>query len=180
MKNILAAVAIGLECGLSLEAIAEAMNAFGGMKRRFEKIGVAKGVTVIDDFAHNPAEIAAAMEAARKASDRCFFVYQPHGFGPTSFTRDQLISVFSSVRDNEYLYLDEIYYGGGTVDKNISSKDLIEAVGGRVKHASCPGSREKIMEDIVDKAKSGDMVLIMGARDVNKMCPVILQMIEDK
>ena len=180
MKNILAAVAIGLECGLSLEAIAGAMNAFGGMKRRFEKIGVANGITVIDDFAHNPAEIAAAMEAARKASDRCFFVYQPHGFGPTSFTRDQLVSVFSTVRDNEYLYLDEIYYGGGTVDKNICSKDLIDAVGSRVKHASCPGSREKIMEDIVDKAKSGDMILVMGARDVNKMCPVLLQMISSK
>ncbi len=178
MKNILAAVAIGQECGLSLEAIADSMKAFGGMKRRFEKVGVAGGITVIDDFAHNPAEIAAAMEAARKASDRCFFVYQPHGFGPTNFTKDQLVKVFSTVRDNEYLYLDEIYYGGGTVEKNISSKDLIEAVGTRVKNASCPGSRDKIVDNIVEKAKDGDTVLVMGARDVNKICPIILNKIE--
>jgi UDP-N-acetylmuramate--alanine ligase len=154
------------------------MKAFGGMKRRFEKVGVAGGITVIDDFAHNPAEIAAAMEAARKASDRCFFVYQPHGFGPTNFTKDQLVKVFSTVRDNEYLYLDEIYYGGGTVEKNISSKDLIEAVGTRVKNASCPGSRDKIVDNIVEKAKDGDTVLVMGARDVNKICPIILNKIE--
>jgi UDP-N-acetylmuramate--alanine ligase len=178
MNNILAAVAIGQECGLSLEAIADSMKAFGGMKRRFEKVGVAGGITVIDDFAHNPAEIAAAMEAARKASDRCFFVYQPHGFGPTNFTKDQLVKVFSTVRDNEYLYLDEIYYGGGTVEKNISSKDLIEAVGTRVKNASCPGSRDKIVDNIVEKAKDGDTVLVMGARDVNKICPIILNKIE--
>ena len=180
LKNTLAAIAIGKECGLSLEAISEAMKAFGGMKRRFEKVGVAKGITVIDDFAHNPAEIAAAMEAARKASNRCFFVYQPHGFGPTNFTKDQLIKVFSTVRDNEYLYLDEIYYGGGTVDKNISSKELIEAVGTKVKNASCPGSRDKIVDNIVEKAKTGDMVLVMGARDVNKICPIILNKIEEK
>ena len=178
IKNILAVIAIAQECGLSLEAISEAMTAFGGMKRRFEKVGVAKGVTVIDDFAHNPAEIEAAMKAARKASERCFFVYQPHGFGPTNFTKDQLVKVFSSVKDNEYLYLDEIYYGGGTVDKNISSKDLIEAVGTRVKNIFCPGSRDKIVDNIVEKAKTGDMVLVMGARDVNQICPVILNKIE--
>jgi UDP-N-acetylmuramate--alanine ligase len=180
MKNILAAVAIGQECGLSLEAISDSMKAFGGMKRRFEKVGIAKGITVIDDFAHNPAEIEAAMRAARKASSRCFFVYQPHGFGPTNFTKDQLVEVFSSVKDNEYLYLDEIYYGGGTVDKNISSKDLIDAVGTKVKNIFCPGSRDKIVDNIVEKAKTGDMVLVMGARDVNKICPVILNKIEAK
>ena len=137
LKNILAVVAIAQECGLSLESISEAMKAFGGMKRRFEKVGIADGVTVIDDFAHNPAEIEAAMETARKASNRCFFVYQPHGFGPTNFTKDQLIKVFSTVKDNEYLYLDEIYYGGGTVDKNISSKDLVDAVKSKIKNVSC-------------------------------------------
>lgn len=180
MKNILAAVAVCLECGIDLKGISEAMSAFGGMKRRFEKVGEAGGVTVIDDFAHNPAEIAAAIKAARKVSSRCFFVYQPHGFGPTSFTRDQLIEVFSTVKDSEYLYLDEIYYGGGTVDKNICSKELIEAVGSKVKNASCPGSRDKIIDDIVDKAKSGDIVLVMGARDINKICPIIIDKINNR
>lgn len=175
MKNILAVVAVALECGLDLNSISEAMKAFGGMKRRFEKVGVVKGVTVIDDFAHNPAEIEAAMKAARKASKRCFFVYQPHGFGPTNFTKDQLIEVFSTIKDNEYLYLDEIYYGGGTVEKNISSKEIVDAVGTKVKNIFCPGSRDKIIDDIVDKVDNNDIVLIMGARDINKICPVILE-----
>lgn len=180
MKNVLAVIAIAQECGLKLEAISEAMKAFGGMKRRFEKVGIAKGITVIDDFAHNPAEIEAAMEAARKVSKRCFFVYQPHGFGPTNFTKDQLIKVFSTVRDNEYLYLDEIYYGGGTVEKNISSKDLLIAVETKVKNAFCPGNRDIIINNIVEKTQEGDIVLVMGARDVNKICPVILEKIEHR
>ena len=140
--------------------------------------GEAGGVTVIDDFAHNPAEIAAAIRTARQASRRRFIVYQPHGFGPTRFTRDDLVRVFTDLTHDEYLYLDDIFYGGGTVEKDISSKDIIDEVRQRFSNAYYHGSRDKIVSDIVKEARDGDMVLVMGARDVNTICRRILDCLQ--
>lgn len=180
VSNALAAIAVACECGLTLEEVAGALKAFPGMKRRFEKVGTAEGVTVIDDFAHNPVEIMAAIKTARKASNRRFIVYQPHGYGPTSFTRDDLIKVFSGLQTDEFLFLDEIFYGGGTVNKDVSSQEIIDHVSKKFPNASFPGSRQKIVSAIVSQAKSGDMVLVMGARDINVICREILQGISQK
>lgn len=174
VRNALAAIATAKMCGLTLEVIADSLLAFPGMKRRFEKVGSVNGVTVIDDFAHNPAEIVAAIATARKASKRRFIVYQPHGYGPTSFTRDDLIEAFSNLHDNEFLFLDEIFYGGGTVNRDVSSADIIEQVQKRFANAWSPGCRNVIVDSISEKAQSGDMVLVMGARDVNVICKQIL------
>jgi UDP-N-acetylmuramate--alanine ligase len=172
--NTLGAIAIAQFAGLTLEQISKALTAFPGMKRRFEKIGTANGVTVIDDFAHNPAEIAAAINTARQASKNRFIVYQPHGFGPTRFTKNALIEVFSNLQTDEQLYLDDIFYGGGTVNKDISSKEIIDAVTPNFKNAFYFGERDKIVSDICAKANPGDMVLVMGARDINQICPQII------
>lgn len=177
--NATAAIAIANLMGIELEEIARALKAFPGMKRRFEKIGTVNGIMVIDDFAHNPAEIAAAINTARKSSRRRFIVYQPHGFGPANFTRDDLIKVLSSLRTDEFLFLDDIYYGGGTVERNISSKELIESISQRFKNAYYLGDRSKIVDQIVSEAESGDMVLVMGARDINKICQLILDKIPE-
>jgi UDP-N-acetylmuramate--alanine ligase len=174
LQNALAAVAVGKTLGIPLEELAAAINGFPGMKRRFEKVGTARGITVIDDFAHNPAEIAAAIEAARQTSKNRFIIYQPHGFGPTRFTRADLVKVFSALRPEENLYLDEIFYGGGTVEKDISSKTLVDEIRTTFPNAHFFGDRQKIVEDVVSRAKSGDMVLVMGARDINTICSKIL------
>ena len=172
--NALAAIATAVSCGIDLEEIALALKAFPGMKRRFEKVGSCAGVTVIDDFAHNPAEIAAAVQAARKSSTRRFIVYQPHGFGPTSFTRDDLIEVFSNLEENEFLFLDDIFYGGGTVSRDISSEEIVDSVRKRFKNAYYTGSRDEIVSRIAAEATAGDLVLVMGARDINLICRQIL------
>lgn len=174
IRNALAAIVSAVSCGIDLQIASDALRAFPGMKRRFEKVGVAAGITIIDDFAHNPAEILAAVKTARKSSSRRFIVYQPHGYGPASFTRNDLIEVFSGLENNEFLYLDEIFYGGGTVNKNITSEEIVNEVRQRFSNAWYPGSREKIVEQIVSQAKSGDMVLVMGARDINVICRKIL------
>ncbi|MDD3000331.1 MAG: UDP-N-acetylmuramate--L-alanine ligase [Candidatus Riflebacteria bacterium] len=173
--NSLAAIAVCNLCGLCLSKISEALYAFPGMKRRFEMIGEANGVIVIDDFAHNPAEIEAAVIATRKASKNRFIVYQPHGFGPTNFTKNELIDVFSRLNaTDEYLFLDEIFYGGGTVNKDISSKDIVDEVAKKFKNAFFVNNREDLVATIASKAKPGDIVLVMGARDINQICPQIL------
>ncbi|RCK77916.1 MAG: UDP-N-acetylmuramate--alanine ligase [Candidatus Ozemobacter sibiricus] len=172
--NALGVIAIGRFLGLPLEEMAAALRAFPGMKRRFEKVGTAQGVTIIDDFAHNPAEIEAAIDTARRTSKRRFIVYQPHGFGPTRFTRQDLVKVFRSLRPDEFLYLDDIYYGGGTVEKDISSKDIVEEVRAGFPNVYYHGDRQRIVTDIVNQAQAGDMVLVMGARDINRICQEIL------
>lgn len=174
VRNALAAIATATMCGLDLKTIASSLRAFPGMKRRFEKVGCIAGVTVIDDFAHNPAEIVAAIATARKASKRRFIVYQPHGYGPTSFTRDDLIEAFSSLNSNEFLFLDDIFYGGGTVSREISSEDIIHQVHKRFANAWYPGRRDEIVRRISEEAQSGDLVLVMGARDINVICKQIL------
>ena len=172
--NSMGALAMGIFLKIPLETIASAFLAFPGMKRRFEKFGVANGVTIIDDFAHNPAEIEAAINTARKTSRRRFIVYQPHGFGPTRFTRKDLVKVFQSLDSDEFLFLDDIFYGGGTVEKDISSENIIEEVRQGFPNAFYYGDRHKIVSDIVTQAQSGDMVLVMGARDINTICQEIL------
>jgi UDP-N-acetylmuramate--alanine ligase len=172
--NTLAAIIVASHCGIETKEISKAIEAFVGMKRRFEKIGTAAGVTVIDDFAHNPVEIEAAIKTARRNSRKRFIVYQPHGYGPTSFTRNELISVFSKLRADEYLFLDDIYYGGGTVNKNISSAEIVAQVRTGFKNAWHIADRERLIEKIADEAREGDMVLVMGARDINSICTKIL------
>jgi len=178
LQNALGTLAVSQILEIPVEKAAAAIHSFPGMKRRFEKIGVAKGVTVVDDFAHNPAEIAAAIEAARMNSRKRFIVYQPHGFGPTKFNREDLVKVFSSLKENESLYLDEIFYGGGTVEKDISSKQIVEDVRKKFANAFFFDDRQKIVQEVVKQAKSGDLVLVMGARDINQICHQILQFLQ--
>jgi UDP-N-acetylmuramate--alanine ligase len=174
VRNALAAIAVAEMCGLSLTDISAALREFPGMKRRFEKIGTVGGVTVIDDFAHNPAEIIAAINTARKASKRRFIVYQPHGYGPTSFTRDDLVSAFSNLQANEFLFVDEIFYGGGTVNRDITSAEIVKQVRQSFANAWSPDNRDEIVRRISQEADSGDIVLVMGARDSNVICRQIL------
>ncbi len=85
-----------------------------------------QNVHVVDDFAHNPAKIAAVVARSRGLSDRIIAVYQPHGFGPTRFLKDEYIATFrTAFRQQDSLYLLPIYYAGGTAQKNISSEDII-------------------------------------------------------
>lgn len=178
VRNALGAVVTAKFLNIPPDETAAALKAFQGMKRRFEKIGIVKGVTVIDDFAHNPVEIAAVIETARRASQRRFIVYQPHGFGPTRFTKNELIEVFQNLSTNEFLYMDDIYYGGGTVEKDISSEDIIKEVRKTFSNAYYLGDRQRIISTIAENARSGDMVLVLGARDINSICRQILTSLE--
>ncbi|MEW6710265.1 MAG: UDP-N-acetylmuramate--L-alanine ligase [Candidatus Riflebacteria bacterium] len=175
--NALAAIILTHRAGIGLEEIAAAIKAFPGMKRRFELVGNVCGVTIIDDFAHNPVEIEAAVRTARKSSQRRFIVYQPHGYGPTSFTRNELIEVFSGLQNDEFLFLDEIFYGGGTVNRNISSAEIVEEVKRTFDNAWFIADRGQLVERISKEARSGDMILVMGARDINQICHQLLEKI---
>jgi UDP-N-acetylmuramate--alanine ligase len=144
------------------------LAAFGGVARRFNVIGTANGVTVIDDFAHNPDKIEAALATARERAGRgrLLAVFQPHGFGPTRFLREALVATFgAALRDEDVLWLPEIYYAGGTVTRDVSSGDIVAAVAAKGRDARFVPARADLPAALAAEARSGDVVLVMGARD---------------
>ena len=165
-SNALAAIAAAVSLGVTLPEAAAALGRFEGLKRRLELVGTAKGITVIDDFAHNPDKIAASLETLAAHPGRLLVVFQPHGFGPIAKMGDELAATFTrGLRDGDLLYLPDPVYHGGTVDKARGSDWLAEAVralGGDARHLS---DRAVIGEALVADAATGDRIVIMGARD---------------
>lgn len=166
VRNALAAAAVCRAAGVDFAASATALSGFKGVERRFQTVGEAGGVTVIDDFAHNPDKIAAALAAARARGGRVLAVFQPHGFGPTRFLKDGLIAAFADgLGPGDMVWLPEIYFAGGTVKRDISSLDIVEGINRRGGRAFYAASREEIEAEVPGACRPGDTVLVMGARD---------------
>ena len=151
---------------MSVADAASAMARFEGLKRRLETVGVAAGVTVIDDFAHNPDKIDATLATLRAQPGRLLILFQPHGYGPLTKMGDELAATFAQgLRADDVLILSDPVYQGGTVDRSRGSEWLVEAVraqGGRAEHL--PG-RPAIAARLLGLARPGDTVAILGARD---------------
>ncbi|MCX5805739.1 MAG: Mur ligase family protein [Proteobacteria bacterium] len=166
LENLRAALCVCEYLGCQGPVLADAVRDFEGVARRFTVSRTEQGVHVVDDFAHNPAKIAAAVSAARGLSERIIAVYQPHGFGPTRFLKDEYIATFRNVfRQNDSLFLLPIYYAGGTAQKNISSEDIIYGLGKVSFNAQAVSSRDELLTGLKAGVKSGDCILVMGARD---------------
>jgi UDP-N-acetylmuramate--alanine ligase len=166
--NALAAVAACREAGVDDATAADALRGFRGVARRFQVLGEAGGVTVIDDFAHNPAKLRAALATARlrARSGRVLAVFQPHGYGPTRFLRDDLITAFAAaLGPRDVLWLPEIFYAGGTVVRDVSSRDIIDAVAAAGRDARFVADRAELPALVAAEARAGDLAIIMGARD---------------
>jgi UDP-N-acetylmuramate--alanine ligase len=166
LSNALAALCVCRSQGLSLERMAGSMREFRGVMRRFSVSRTLKGVTVIDDYAHNPDKIKAALLTARDFGKRIFAVFQPHGYGPTRFLKDELVETFAGlIRNTDEVYFLPIYYAGGTVTKDISSEDLADRVRERGVMSYAPQNRKELLADLSRRVKPGDAVILMGARD---------------
>lgn len=165
-ENALAAIAACLNEGVSLDDCSRALASFQGVARRFQSLGTARGVEVVDDFAHNPAKIAATLTAARLRARRILAVYQPHGFAPTRHLKNELIAAFAEgLRPDDRLWLPDIYYVGGTASKDISSNDVVAPLRAKGLNAFHIPDRAAITALIAAEAKEGDLVIVMGARD---------------
>ena len=166
LENLRAALCVCEHFECDEQTLAEAVRTFEGVARRFSVTDTVANVHVVDDFAHNPAKIAAVVGAARGLSARIIAVYQPHGFGPTRFLKDEYIATFRCVfRENDSLYLLPIYYAGGTAQKNISSADLVSGLGSVSFKAEAVNDRNELLIKLKADARPGDCVLVMGARD---------------
>ncbi|MCC6349617.1 MAG: L,D-transpeptidase family protein [Candidatus Eisenbacteria bacterium] len=166
VENALAAIACCRAVGVEPGAMAAPLASFAGVSRRFQSLGTARGVEVVDDFAHNPAKIAAALATAQRRSRRVLSVYQPHGYGPTRFLREDLVETLAThLRPDDLAFWLEVYYAGGTATRDFSSADVTAQIAARGRGAEFAPSREWLAARLVEVARPGDLVLVMGARD---------------
>jgi UDP-N-acetylmuramate--alanine ligase len=165
-SNALAALAAAQALGVRVEDAIAALGRFEGLKRRLETVGSADGVTVIDDFAHNPDKIEATLATLRAQPGRLLIMFQPHGFGPLTKMGDQLADSFAEgMAADDRLYLPDPVYQGGTVERSRGSDWLAEQVSARGRHAEHIPERPRIGDALVEQATAGDRILVMGARD---------------
>jgi UDP-N-acetylmuramate--alanine ligase len=166
LENLSAALCVCEHFGCEPTALADAVTLYEGVARRFQVTSTKRNVHVVDDFAHNPAKIAAAVRASRGLSGRILAVYQPHGFAPTRFLKDEYIATFKATfQPDDSLYLLPIYYAGGTAQKNISSDDIIDDLGAVTFKAEAVRDRDDLLARLQADARPEDCILVMGARD---------------
>jgi len=165
LSNLLAALCVCTSLGWRIQELARAVSQYKGVARRFQIHSTKRGVLVIDDYAHNPEKIKAALLTAFEFGKRIFAVFQPHGFGPTRFMKNELIEMYGRTlrAQDEAIFL-PIYYVGGTALRDISSADLAQAVVDRGASATCC-DRPQLISKLSSRAVQGDVVLLMGARD---------------
>jgi UDP-N-acetylmuramate--alanine ligase len=164
VSNALAAIATGRCLDIPIEVIRTGLGRFKGIKRRLEKLGEVGGILVLDDFSHNPEKIRAAISTLRKMGERIIIVYQPHGYGPTRFLLDELSAAFREyLKGEDVLILLDIYDAGGTADRKVQTKDLALRIA-RPNVFAC-SKRADALAMIGEVARSGDVIVVMGARD---------------
>jgi len=171
LSNALAAIAAANAAGVPVADAVAALADFKGLARRFDIVGTsASGVTVIDDFGHNPEKARATLRTLKAHQGRVIAFFQPHGYGPLRQMGHELAETFAHElgADDLTILCDPVYFGG-TVDRSEGSEriiDLIAKAGGkdgpRALHIN---TREGCGDFIVENAKPGDRVVVMGARD---------------
>ena len=166
LQNATAAALVALELGVDATAVATLLARFPGVARRFELVGTtARDIHVVDDYAHNAEKIRAVITTAQAGASRVVAVFQPHGYGPARFLRAELRALIPTLlRPQDRFCYAEIFYAGGTVAKDISSRALADDLPAGL---NCGYARdhEAARQWVVSEARPGDTVLIMGARD---------------
>lgn len=164
--NALAALAACRSLDLPLAEAVRALEAFSGIARRLETVGTVRGITVVDDFAHNPDKIAATLAALHDFPGRLLLFFQPHGYGPLRLMRDAFIEGFTRdlAPQDELILCDPVYFGG-TVERSVGSDEIVSAVRSAGRRATYVPARRDCGRHLLDMARPGDRIVVMGARD---------------
>ena len=145
---------------------AGALERFSGIRRRLETAGSAGGVTVIDDFAHNPDKITASLATLHDFPGRLLVMFQPHGFGPLKLMKNEFIACFAeNLHDQDVLIMPEPVYFGGTVDRSVTTADIVEGVKAEGRKAYGFADRAACGIKLLELARPDDRIVVMGARD---------------
>jgi len=166
MENAVAATAVANQLGIDLEVCSDALRNYEGIYRRHQVFGNKNGVWLIDDFAHNPVKCAAAIQACQPIAPKVVAWFQPHGYGPTKFLRNDFVEEIANVlRLEDEIWMSEIFYAGGTAEKDISANDLINDLKARHKHAFFTENRDDLVTTVKPHLTDDCVLLLMGARD---------------
>jgi UDP-N-acetylmuramate--alanine ligase len=164
--NALAALAAVRACGVGLAEAAQALAGFHGLRRRFEVVGTRNDIAVIDDFGHNPDKIAATLATLHAFPGRLLLMFQPHGYGPLRTMGRELIDCFAqNLAQGDILLMPDPAYFGGTVERTVGSADIVEGVRAAGRQAEHVPDRAACAERLRELARTGDRIIVMGARD---------------
>ncbi|MDY6826544.1 MAG: UDP-N-acetylmuramate--L-alanine ligase [Bacillota bacterium] len=178
ISNAVGALALADCLGIDPASCSPALASFNGVKRRFERIGTAGDISVIDDYAHHPTEVKSTLEAARLAGSRIICLFQPHRYSRTAARFDGFASAFSGA---DYLFLHDIYGAGEEPLPGISAETLAEAIRSRSRIPVVYNSDIKALEkEAAALARPGDLIITMGAGDVTAAAPRILELLKEK
>ena len=166
VSNALSAVAVSRHLGMKVEEIRDALAKFGGVNRRFTKVGEVNGVTIIDDYGHHPVEIAAVLKAARQATTgRVIAVHQPHRYSRLHSLFDDFCSCFN---DADVVAIGEVFAAGEAPIEGASRDDLVAGLirhGHR--HARALHNEEDLERLVREQTQPGDMVVCLGAGTIS-------------
>jgi UDP-N-acetylmuramate--alanine ligase len=167
VQNALAAIGVATELGIPDEVIARGFEKFGGVKRRFTKVGEVEGVTIIDDYGHHPVEIRAVLAAAREgAQGRVIAVVQPHRY---SRLRDLMEDFQAAFNDADIVYVTPVYAAGEEPIEGVDAEALVEGLKQRGhRMVRTVDGAEDLCLQLRDIAARGDMVICLGAGDITK------------
>ncbi len=179
VRNATAAIAVGIGLDVPVEDIRRALEKFNGVDRRFQVIGAAGGVTVVDDYGHHPTEIRATLAAARQCGfGKVHVIFQPHRYTRTQLLLDDFSTAFG---DADSVIVLDIYPASEPAIPGITGQLLANRVaqaGGQ--EARYAGSFTEAMELAANAAKSGDVVLTLGAGSVSHLGPQVLDSLKDR
>lgn len=166
MENALAAAAVAAEAGVTLATSAAALQHYEGIYRRYQVLGQKQGVWVIDDYAHNPVKCAAAIKASQPVASKVIAWFQPHGYGPTKFLRNDFVKeIGDALRPEDEIWMSEIFYAGGSAEKDISAGDLVNDLLQKGKQAFFVPDRNDFVTAVRTHLTGNCVLLLMGARD---------------
>ncbi len=166
LSNALAALAGAVALGTGLSLAAGTLSGFRGIARRLETVGSADGVTVVDDFAHNPDKIAASLATLTETDGRLLVLFQPHGFRSLVQLGDAIADAFADgLRPDDRIWVTEPAYFGGTTDQERGGDWLAEALVSRGVVADAVCDRAAARPLLLDAAGPGTRIVVMGARD---------------
>ena len=176
--NALAAVGVGLDLEIPFVTIQRALAGFAGVQRRFQVRGRARGVTVVDDYGHHPAEIRATLAAAKAGFDcRVVTVFQPHRYTRTHHLRQEFLTAFNQA---DVVVVMDIYAAGEAPIPGVTAEDLAEGIRAHGhRNVTYLGSdRERILQHLCEVTRNGDLVLTLGAGDVSQLGPELLNRLD--
>ena len=176
--NALAAVAVAIDLEIPFLTVQKALAGFAGVQRRFQVIGQAGNVTVVDDYGHHPVEIRATLAAAKAGFDRrVVVVFQPHRYTRTLHLYQEFLTSFNQA---DALVVMDIYPAGESPIDGVSAADLAEAIRahGHRDVTYLGRDRARVIDHVIDISRPGDLLITLGAGDVSHLGPELLRRLE--